>query len=68
MAGPLVKPRTDEYTWATTTGFTAQTLGLLRKYKLPSIVDHVFPFDHIRQAHEPMENNRNLGKIVLKVN
>ncbi|TXL57567.1 zinc-binding dehydrogenase [Cerasibacillus terrae] len=31
------------------------------------IVDQVFSFNQIQQAHEHMENNKNIGKIILKV-
>jgi len=68
MTGTLLTPRTDEYKSALTTELSAKTLELFRNNKLRPVVDHVFPFDHIRQAHEHMENNRNIGKIVLKVN
>ncbi|MFJ8236282.1 zinc-binding dehydrogenase [Ureibacillus sp. NPDC094379] len=36
--------------------------------KLRPIIDCVYPLEQIQQAHEHMESNRNIGKIILKVN
>ena len=35
--------------------------------KMPSIISKIYNFDHIREAHETMENNQILGKAVVKV-
>ena len=68
LTGTLLTPRTDEYKAALTTEFFSKTMELFRNNKLRPIIDHVFPFDQIQQAHEHMENNKNIGKIILKVN
>ncbi len=67
LTGTLLTPRSDEYKVALTTEFSAQTLDLFANNKLRPIVDQVFPFNQIQQAHEHMENNKNIGKIILKV-
>ncbi|MGE7185613.1 zinc-binding dehydrogenase [Peribacillus sp. NPDC006672] len=36
--------------------------------EIRAIVDRVFPFEEIKRAHEHMEANKNLGKIILRVN
>jgi len=33
---------------------------------LRPVVDRVFPFEQIRDAHELMESNQTFGKIVLR--
>lgn len=68
LSGTLLTPRSDEYKAALTTEFASKTLKLFSNNKLRPVVDHVFPFDQIQQAHEHMENNKNIGKIILKVN
>ncbi|MBS4176886.1 NAD(P)H-quinone oxidoreductase [Lederbergia citrea] len=67
LTGTLLTPRSDEYKAALTTEFSAKTLDLFANNKLRPIVDQVFPFNQIQQAHEHMENNKNIGKIILKV-
>lgn len=68
MTGTLLTPRSDEYKTALTTEFSSKTLELFRNNKLHPVVDHVFSFDQVQQAHQHMENNKNIGKIILKVN
>ncbi|CEG27121.1 NAD(P)H-quinone oxidoreductase [Bacillus sp. B-jedd] len=67
LTGTLLTPRSDKYKTALTTEFSAKTLDLFANNKLRPIVDQVFPFNQIQHAHEHMENNKNIGKIILKV-
>ncbi|RHW41951.1 NAD(P)H-quinone oxidoreductase [Neobacillus notoginsengisoli] len=67
LTGTLLTPRSDAYKAALTTEFANKTLDLFANHKLRPIVDQVFPFNQIQQAHEHMENNKNIGKIILKV-
>lgn len=67
LTGTLLTPRSDEYKVALTTEFYYKTKHLFVNHKLRPIVDQVFPFDQIQQAHEHMESNKNMGKIILKV-
>lgn len=67
LTGTLLTPRSDEYKVALTTEFYDKTKDLFANHKLRPIVDQVFPFEQIQQAHEHMENNKNIGKIILKV-
>jgi putative PIG3 family NAD(P)H quinone oxidoreductase len=43
------------------------TLPLFSDESLKPVVDRVYPLDQVRDAHRHMEENRNLGKIVLTV-
>lgn len=67
LTGTLLTPRSDEYKVALTNEFFAKTQDLFANHKLRPIVDQIFPFDQIQQAHEHMESNKNIGKIILKV-
>lgn len=68
LTGTLLTPRSDEYKAELTTDFFSKTKELFRHNKLRPIIDCVYPLDQIQQAHEHMESNRNIGKIILKVN
>lgn len=67
LTGTLLTPRSGAYKAALTTEFASKALEPFRNNKLKPIVDHVFPFDQVQQAHEHMEGNKNIGKIILKV-
>src|SRR5699024_10161998 len=67
LTGTLLTPRSDEYKAALTSEFSSKTLELYQNGQLRTIVDHVFPFEQIQQAHEHMEENKNIGKIILKI-
>ncbi|RDW17547.1 NADPH:quinone oxidoreductase [Oceanobacillus arenosus] len=68
LTGTLLTPRSDEYKTALTTEFYSKTLELFANNKLRPIVDRIFSLNEAQQAHEHMENNKNIGKIILKVN
>jgi len=47
--------------------FMKKWLPLVINGTLKPVVDHVFAFDEIRSAHEYMENNLNIGKIIVEI-
>ncbi|MDL4843140.1 NAD(P)H-quinone oxidoreductase [Aquibacillus rhizosphaerae] len=67
LKGTLLTPRTDEYKAELTSDFTKNALPLFNQNKLKPIVDRVFPLEDVQQAHLLMESNKNIGKIILKV-
>jgi tumor protein p53-inducible protein 3 len=52
---------------AITARFVRETLPHLASGKLHPVIDSVFPLAEARKAHERMEANENVGKIVLRV-
>lgn len=68
LSGTLLTPRSDQYKAELSTDFYAKTLELFKDKTLHPIIDHVFSLEEIQQAHQHMENNKNIGKIILKVN
>ncbi|ALC90500.1 NADPH:quinone oxidoreductase [Bacillus sp. FJAT-18017] len=68
LTGTLLTPRSDEYKAAVTSELASKTMELFSNNKLRPVVDHVFPLDQVQQAHEHMEDNKNIGKIILRVN
>ena len=68
LKGTLLTPRSDEYKKELTEEFVTKAMPLFRKHEIKAIVDHVFPFEEVQRAHEHMEANKNVGKIILQVN
>jgi len=52
---------------AITRSFVRESLPLFKDGRLRPVIDSVLPLEGARQAHERMEANLNLGKIVLKM-
>jgi len=67
LIGPLLTPRSDEYKAKLTKEFASRTLPLFENKELKPIIDKVYAFEEIQRAHERMEANKNIGKIVLRV-
>ena len=59
------RPKTDKI--AITRAFVRESLPLFAEGRLRPIVDSVLPLAEAREAHEHMEANANVGKIVLRV-
>ncbi|MFJ7308011.1 NAD(P)H-quinone oxidoreductase [Peribacillus frigoritolerans] len=68
LKATLLTPRSDEYKKELTEEFVKKAMPLFRKNEIKAIVDHVFPFEEVQRAHEHMEANKNVGKIILQVN
>ncbi|HLU99796.1 MAG TPA: NAD(P)H-quinone oxidoreductase [Acidobacteriota bacterium] len=47
--------------------FTAKVLPLIASGRIVPVIDRVFSFEEVQQAHQWMESNRNFGKIVLSI-
>jgi NADPH:quinone reductase len=47
--------------------FEERWLPILKQGHIKPVIDYVFPWEMIQDAHKHMESNRNFGKIVLKV-
>lgn len=59
------RPGTDKV--AITQGFVRESLPLFADGRLVPVIDSVFPLAEVQKAHERMEENANIGKIVLEV-
>ncbi|MDP1419718.1 NAD(P)H-quinone oxidoreductase [Peribacillus simplex] len=68
LKGTLLTPRSDEYKKELTEEFVKRAMPLFLQNEIKAIVDHVFAFEEVQKAHEHMEANKNLGKIILQVN
>ncbi|ODG92653.1 NADPH:quinone oxidoreductase [Gottfriedia luciferensis] len=68
LKATLLTPRSDEYKKELTKEFVQNAMPLFIQNKIKAIVDQVFQFEDIQNAHKHMEANKNLGKIILRVN
>ncbi|WP_440896604.1 NAD(P)H-quinone oxidoreductase [Amphibacillus sp. Q70] len=67
LTGTLLTPRNDQYKAKLATEFIAETSKLFKNNQLKPVIDRVFNFDQMSQAHEYMEENKNIGKIIVKL-
>ncbi|MGE7761466.1 zinc-binding dehydrogenase [Peribacillus sp. NPDC097895] len=68
LKGTLLTPRCDAYKKEITEEFVTKAMPLFLQNEMRTIVDRVFPFEEIKRAHEHMEANKNLSKIILQIN
>ncbi len=61
----VLRSRSAQEKVALTRRFIRNTLPHVRSGAARPIIDEVFPFSEVRKAHERMEQNDNIGKIVL---
>ncbi|SDJ80490.1 NAD(P)H-quinone oxidoreductase [Sediminibacillus albus] len=67
LKATLLTPRTDQYKAALTADFAGRALPLFEQNKLKPVIDTVFAMGDIQQAHQRMESNQNIGKIILNM-
>ena len=56
----------DLYEFALAREFSERMIPLFESNRLRHVIDRVFPFSEIGDAHRYMESNANFGKIVLR--
>ena len=67
MKGLIMRSRTLDDKRAMTQRFCHQWLSLLAERKIYPIIDSIYPLADAQKAHEKMEANGNIGKIVLEI-
>jgi putative PIG3 family NAD(P)H quinone oxidoreductase len=65
IVGTVLRARPLEEKIALAREFSERVVPLFDAGRLRPVVDRVFPFDEIRDAHELMESNKTFGKVVL---
>lgn len=65
LLATTLRARSQEYKTQLTRDFAAYALPRLQDGRLKPVIDSVFDWDNVRQAHEYMEQNQNIGKIIL---
>jgi putative PIG3 family NAD(P)H quinone oxidoreductase len=67
LVGTVLRARPFEEKALVTRRFAEQVVPLLERGRVRPVVDRVFPFDQVRQAHEYLESNASFGKVLLQV-
>lgn len=67
MRGVTMRTRTLEEKLAVTRRFARSVLPLLASGKVRPIIDHVYSMEEISEAHREMEENRNFGKLIVRI-
>ncbi|XP_036367017.1 quinone oxidoreductase PIG3 isoform X2 [Octopus sinensis] len=67
LMATTLRTRTDEYKGQLVEAFSQQALSHFERGYLKPVMDSVFPLDQISAAHEKMEANKNMGKIMIRV-
>lgn len=65
--GTTLRTRSDEYKCNLISRFEKEFVPMFATGQLKPIVDRVLPISQIKEAHELMESNTTVGKIVLSV-
>ncbi len=67
ITGSTLRSRTQEYKIALSKDLFNFAWPLFENEQLKPIIDSVYTWDMAAQAHQKMEENKNIGKIILKI-
>ena len=67
ILGLVMRSRPLEDKIAITQRFVRDSLSLFADRRLSPVLDRIYPLSEAASAHEYMEQNQNIGKIVLRV-
>ena len=67
IMGSTLRARDRDYQIRLTKDFAAFAMKRFESGKLKPVIDQVFTWDKVADAHRYMEANKNIGKIVLKI-
>jgi len=67
ISGSTLRNRNLAYKIRLTREFADFALPLFFQNRLKTVVDKIFPWEQVSEAHHYMEENRNMGKIILTI-
>ena len=67
IIGSTLRARSLDYQVALTQAFAAFAMPRFQQGEIKPIIDKVFDWKEVQEAHRYMEANKNIGKIVLKI-
>lgn len=67
ISASTLRARSRDYQINLTQGFADFALPLLADGTLRPVIDHVYDWKDVQQAHQRMKANQNSGKLVLKI-
>jgi len=67
LTGTLLTPRSDVYKAELSQEFIKAAGTYLEQTSIRPVIDVTFPLEKANEAHQHMEDNRNIGKIILSM-
>lgn len=67
IIGSTLRSQTLEQKIHLTNQFTEHVIPLIKSKKVKPVIDSIFSWNEVNEAHNRMEKNLNIGKIVLKI-
>lgn len=67
ITGSTLRARSRDYQIKLTDEFAHFALDRFKEGKLKSVIDKVYNWKDVKEAHQFMEDNKNIGKLVLKI-
>ncbi|PTX64247.1 putative PIG3 family NAD(P)H quinone oxidoreductase [Melghirimyces profundicolus] len=67
VIGTTLRSRSLHYKIELTRDFADHVLPLFGEGKIKPVIDRTFSWKEVREAHRYMEENRNIGKVILRV-
>ncbi len=67
LRGVTLRSRTLEEKLAVTRRFATSVLPLLASGQVKPIIEQVYPLEQIAEAHKAMAENKNFGKLVVRI-
>ena len=67
VTGSTLRVRSDEEKAVIRDSLISNVWPLFEKKSINLVIDKKFNFDDVKKAHEYMEKNQNIGKLVLKI-
>ena len=65
IIGSTLRNRTDEYKFRLTSDFHTYAMELFETGQIQPVIDSVYNWNDVEEAHKRMSKNKNIGKIVL---
>lgn len=67
VMGSTLRARTRDYQIRLTQDLKSFAIPLIEQGKIKPVIDSVFDWNQVAEAHQYMEANKNTGKIILKI-
>src|SRR2546429_189487 len=67
MRGVTLRTRTLEEKLAVTRRFATSVVPLLANGKIKPVIEHVYAFEEIGEVHRTMGENKNFGKLIVRI-
>lgn len=67
LSASTLRNRSDEYKAKLVSSFITDFYTELENGQIKAIIDTVYPWQQVEQAHSKMANNENIGKLVLTI-